>query len=158
MGSCVSTHAKIVPTTKRHHRRQSRKSKGRLGNSMVEGVKKRHSNAGGGVVTDYAVSEFVHMDFEHGATTTCRRSEVTNSTFHLTQLQWQHSQFDANGIHSIILILKHELKCCGGDLKHELKSRTMLYSFRVSIRVVSCCLKLLMCVCAYRDLPRGVVV
>ncbi|XP_022983736.1 uncharacterized protein LOC111482265 isoform X1 [Cucurbita maxima] len=98
MGSCVSTHAKIVPTTKKHHRRQSRKSKGRLGNSMVEGVKKRHSNAGGGVVTDYAVSEFVHMDFEHGATTTCRRSEVTNSTFHLTQLQWQHSQFDASGI------------------------------------------------------------
>ncbi|XP_038904505.1 uncharacterized protein LOC120090878 [Benincasa hispida] len=104
MGSCVSTHAKIVPTKKKlhHHRRQSRKSKGMRkskGNSMVEGVKKRHSNAGGGsVVTDYAVSEFVHMDFEHGATTKCRRSEVSNSTFHLTQLQWQHSQYDANGI------------------------------------------------------------
>ncbi|KAL0555000.1 hypothetical protein IC582_008931 [Cucumis melo] len=104
MGTCVSTHAKIVPAKKkhhRHHRRQSRKSKGmRKANSIVEGhVKKRHSNAGGGgVVTDYAVSEFVHMDFEHGATTTCCRSEVTNSTFHLTQLQWQHSQYDANGI------------------------------------------------------------
>ncbi|XP_022144447.1 uncharacterized protein LOC111014130 isoform X2 [Momordica charantia] len=99
MGSCVSTHAKIVPTTrKKHHRRHFRKSKGRIVNSIADSVKKHHGNGGGGGVTDYAVSEFVHLDFEHGATTTCRRSEVSNSTFHLTQLQWQHSQFDANGI------------------------------------------------------------
>ncbi|KAJ8544924.1 hypothetical protein K7X08_017507 [Anisodus acutangulus] len=49
---------------------------------------KRNSDAR---VTDIALSEFVHT-----TTTTCRTSEVSNSTFHLTQLQWRHSQIDAN--------------------------------------------------------------
>ncbi|BBN68492.1 Protein of unknown function D [Prunus dulcis] len=42
----------------------------------------------GARVSDYAVSEFVHVDFENGATTTHRRSK----------LQWNLSQYDANVI------------------------------------------------------------
>lgn len=91
MGSCVSTSDKRITTQKRN-RPWSKKRRGKLSGSVSDGSKKRKSN---GCVTDIAVSEYVRMDFEKGATTTCRRSEVSNSTFHLTQLQWHLSQMDA---------------------------------------------------------------
>ncbi|VFQ96947.1 unnamed protein product [Cuscuta campestris] len=47
---------------------------------------------GGDGVTDFSVSEFVHTT----TTTTCRRSAVSNSTFHLTQRQWHHTQRGSN--------------------------------------------------------------
>ncbi|XP_056691726.1 uncharacterized protein [Spinacia oleracea] len=43
-----------------------------------------------------SVSEFVQIDFEKGGTTTCRRSEVSNKSFHLTQVHWNH--IDENGV------------------------------------------------------------
>ncbi|XP_027362355.1 uncharacterized protein LOC113869972 [Abrus precatorius] len=57
---------------------------------------KRVSNAGSRV-GDFSLSDFVHMDFEKGASATCR-SEVSSMKIHLTQLQYHsHSQIDANG-------------------------------------------------------------
>ncbi|PQP97641.1 uncharacterized protein Pyn_18245 [Prunus yedoensis var. nudiflora] len=46
---------------------------------------------------DYAVSEFVHVEFENGATTTPRRSKVSNSTFHLIICQ-EEAWFDSVSI------------------------------------------------------------
>lgn len=54
---------------------------------------------------DFSVSEFVHLDFEKGAATNRARSEVSNMTFHLKQLQWSHGQIDANGIFLPLSIL-----------------------------------------------------
>ncbi|CAK9162952.1 unnamed protein product [Ilex paraguariensis] len=90
MGACVSTPSNGIKS-RRKHRHRSRKYQGKLSHSMPDGTRKRNSDAGA-CMTDFAVSEFVHT------TTTCRRSEVSNSTFHLTQVQWHHSQIDANVI------------------------------------------------------------
>lgn len=96
MGGCVSTPSKNIKTRKKLHHQFGKYGR-KISSSIPRAIIKRKSNAGNRV-TDYAVSEFVHMDFESGATTTCRRSEVSNSTFHLTQLQWLHSQYDANSM------------------------------------------------------------
>ncbi|XVF60592.1 hypothetical protein PTKIN_Ptkin08bG0060700 [Pterospermum kingtungense] len=93
MGSCVSTPAKRIYIERRPRRRRFRKRRGKISGAITDGTKKRNSDAR---VADIAVSGYVHMDFENGATTTCRRSEVSNSTFHLTQLQWHKSQVDGN--------------------------------------------------------------
>ncbi|KAI3452266.1 hypothetical protein Pfo_008931 [Paulownia fortunei] len=93
MGACVSSPAvarKPFKTIKVRRKRRVCSKKHHL-TSVTDGNRKRNSDAGARV-TDFAVSEFVHT------TTTCRRSEVSNSTFHLTQLQWHHSQIDASGI------------------------------------------------------------
>jgi len=96
MGSCASN-----PNRKGSgHKRRKHKSGKRRGNiptALPEMPLKRVSNAGS-LVGDFNLSDFVHLDFENGASAPCRRSEVSNMKFHLTQLQY-HSQIDANGIH-----------------------------------------------------------
>ncbi|XP_027153006.1 uncharacterized protein LOC113753111 [Coffea eugenioides] len=88
MGACVSTPSHNIKARRRPYYRP-RKHKGKLSNNVADGIRKRNSDAR---VADFSLSEFVHT------TTTCRRSEVSNATFHLTQLQWHHSQVDANVI------------------------------------------------------------
>lgn len=95
MGGCVSTPYKPVKVKKRHVHRVRRR-RGKIPSSAFIACKKGNGGAGTRV-TDYSVSEMVHVDLDTGETTTCRRSEVSNSTFHLTQLQWHHSQYDSNG-------------------------------------------------------------
>ncbi|XP_010258683.1 PREDICTED: uncharacterized protein LOC104598353 [Nelumbo nucifera] len=96
MGGCVSTPNKRT----RPRRKQSRRcNKFRVKNSaLVSDIPQKRINDSGNHLTDFSVSEFVHVNFEKGQTTKCRRSEVSNATFHLTQLQWHHSQVDPNVI------------------------------------------------------------
>ncbi|KAI4320411.1 hypothetical protein MLD38_033896 [Melastoma candidum] len=94
MGGCVSTPHQNVKMKKRYVHRVHRRH-GKIPSSGLAPRKKGNGGAGARV-TDYSVSEIVRMDLNTGETTTCRRSEVSNSTFHLTQLQWQHSQYDSN--------------------------------------------------------------
>lgn len=49
--------------------------------------------------------KFVHLNFDNGATTTHRISEVSNKAIHLTQLQWNQSQIGANGTFFFALLL-----------------------------------------------------
>ncbi|KAH0892320.1 hypothetical protein HID58_054749 [Brassica napus] len=57
--------------------------------SMPDVPMKRMSNA--------SVWDFVHLDFEKGAAKMmCKRGEMSNANFHMTQLQWNCSQIDGN--------------------------------------------------------------
>lgn len=82
MGSCVSKPDRRIKAVRSPYLRPG-KRRGRMSSSISDGVR------------DFAVSEFVHLDFEKGATTSCRKS-VSNMKIHLTQLQWNHSQIDGN--------------------------------------------------------------
>ncbi|PQQ17798.1 uncharacterized protein Pyn_19972 [Prunus yedoensis var. nudiflora] len=103
MAGCMSTPSKTIKSRKKHCQRVI-KCHRKATCSTSDGTKKRNTSFkknnsdAGARMSDYAVSEFVHVDFENGATTTHRRSKVSNSTFHLTQLQWYHSQYDSNVI------------------------------------------------------------
>ncbi|XP_019157150.1 PREDICTED: uncharacterized protein LOC109153715 isoform X2 [Ipomoea nil] len=90
MGICASTPSQTIQVKKKHHhRRRHKRHRGKVSSAVIEGNRKKNGDAAARV-TDIAVSEFVHT------TTTDKISEVSNSTFHLTQLQWHHSQIDAN--------------------------------------------------------------
>ncbi|CAL9002963.1 unnamed protein product [Prunus brigantina] len=101
MAGCMST--KKIKSWKKHCQRVIKRPR-KATCSASDGTKKRNTSFkkinsdAGARVSDYAVSEFVDVDFENGATTTHRRSKGSNSTFHLTQLQWHHSQYDSNVI------------------------------------------------------------
>ncbi|XP_021651226.2 uncharacterized protein LOC110643224 isoform X3 [Hevea brasiliensis] len=94
MGGCVST-ANRRTRSYRKHLRKSAKRRRKISTSIPDAPIKRFSDS---TIGDYTLSEYVHLDFEKGAATTCRRSEASNKTFHHTQLQWNHSQIDAKGI------------------------------------------------------------
>ncbi|KOM45907.1 hypothetical protein LR48_Vigan06g121300 [Vigna angularis] len=93
MGSCASNPNRKASGHKRR-KHKSGKRRGNIPTSLPEMPLKRVSNAGS-LVGDFNLSDFVNLDFENGASAPCRRSEVSNMKFHLTQLQY-HSQIDAN--------------------------------------------------------------
>lgn len=87
MGACVST--------------QSQASQQMVGSRKKRLFKRRH-----GKVVPGSVPEDVRKmdsDFVH-TTTTCRRSAVSNSMYHLTQLQWHHNQRGSNGIYAFFFL------------------------------------------------------
>lgn len=87
MGGCVSTPVIANKPKRKYHHRRFRKRSGKISNVAPDGMKKKKNNSGN-LMTDFAVSEFMET------TTTCRGTEVSNSTFHLTQLQWLHNDAD----------------------------------------------------------------
>ncbi|XP_039069486.1 uncharacterized protein LOC120216038 [Hibiscus syriacus] len=99
MGGCISVHSEKAQS-RLHKRRfgRFRKRHGKIASFIPDVSVKRMSDAGSHM-TEFSVSEYVHLDFETDASTAfnCNRSEMSNMSFHLTQLQWNHSQIDVNG-------------------------------------------------------------
>ncbi|XP_027347470.1 uncharacterized protein LOC113858879 isoform X2 [Abrus precatorius] len=98
MGGCASKPNGKRNVRKRENKKsRKRKGKGSVSTSIPEMHLKRLSNAGS-LVGDFSLGDFIHLEFEKGASATRRKSEVSNVKFHLTQLQYHsHSQIDANG-------------------------------------------------------------
>lgn len=93
MGGCVSSQRKLSNKLqqKKHnkHGGRSAQCRSRISASMPDVPMKRMSNA--------SVRDFVHLDFEKGAAKMmCKRAEMSNANFHMTQLQWNCSQIDGN--------------------------------------------------------------
>ncbi|KAG4403185.1 hypothetical protein GLYMA_01G053600v4 [Glycine max] len=93
MGSCASNPNRKSSCQKRR-KQKSGKRRGNIPTALPDLPLERVSNAGSRV-GDFSLSDFVHLDFENGASAPCRRSEVSNMKFHLTQYH-SHSQIDAN--------------------------------------------------------------
>lgn len=99
MGTCASTPVHSIEVRRRRRRYRFSKWHRKVSNSFVDATKKR-SHDSGPCVADFAVSQYVHMDFEKGSTAAGKRSELPNTTFHLRQLQWHLSrELDANGMY-----------------------------------------------------------
>ena len=96
MGSCPS---KLSRNLKAYRKYSSRFGKRRSKiTAAIPEVKIKAITDSRSHARDFTVSEFVHLDFEKGGANNRARSEVSNVTFHLKQLQWNHSQIDSNGI------------------------------------------------------------
>ncbi|CAN6470248.1 unnamed protein product [Victoria cruziana] len=93
MGGCVSTSAKRKPRTRKYFIR-SRNCRRKVAPSLPPKPRVSVSDAMN-PLTEFALSEFVQMDLDkneaaHG------RTEVSNLTLHLTQLEWHSGQLDAS--------------------------------------------------------------
>ncbi|XP_047312075.1 uncharacterized protein LOC124915410 [Impatiens glandulifera] len=87
MGGCISIPSQSTKPRKRRLQR-IRKSRKRISKSVVDRIRKKNSDC----ATDFSGSDFVQI------TTTRSGSDVSNSTFHITQLEWHHGQIDRNVI------------------------------------------------------------
>lgn len=96
MGGCTSKASGKIRSRKKHLIRS--RQHGRKISSTVPVAPIEHFSDARNSLGDFAVTELVHKNIEKGAIASCGRSDVSNLAFHLSQLQWNHSQIDANGI------------------------------------------------------------
>lgn len=93
MGACVSTPPRR-PRSRRRYIIRFRRSHGKISASVPDAPNAHFSNKANHL-PEFGRTECVQNDT---IAVSRRKSEVSNLTFHLTQLQWHHSQSDANVI------------------------------------------------------------
>ncbi|KAJ0963462.1 hypothetical protein J5N97_028584 [Dioscorea zingiberensis] len=93
MGACVSTPHRR-PRSRRRYIIRFRRCRGKISASVPDAPSTHFSNKGNHL-PEFGLSECAQND---NTAVSRRRSEVSNLTFHLTQLQWHHSQYDTNVI------------------------------------------------------------
>ncbi|XP_006664887.2 uncharacterized protein LOC102708955 [Oryza brachyantha] len=91
MGSCASKSVIEQRPLARHYARKGRRARTSSRSIMPEAPKSR-LNDSRGHMTDFSMSEVVHFE-----TSSNHGKSEHSKTFHLTQMQWHHSQRDSNG-------------------------------------------------------------
>uniref|UniRef100_A0ACD5WWR5 Uncharacterized protein n=1 Tax=Avena sativa TaxID=4498 RepID=A0ACD5WWR5_AVESA len=90
MGSCASRAVLEHRRPERYHTtRRGRRGRGNPRSVMPEGPKPRIVDARGRT-TDFSMSEIVHVE-------SAGKSSEHSKTFHVTQMEWHHSQRESNG-------------------------------------------------------------
>lgn len=95
MGSCVSKSNKR-PRSRKYSVR-FRKYHGKISASVPDAPTTRKSDVG----DPFARSQIVHVK----TAASCRKTEVSNLAFHLTELQWHHNQTETNGVWNFFQIV-----------------------------------------------------
>ncbi|XP_031492810.1 uncharacterized protein LOC116259235 [Nymphaea colorata] len=95
MGGCVSS-SKRKPRARKYFIRSRRWR--RKVSASSPAVSQARVNDSMNPLADFAINEFVQKDLEKAATAH-GRTEVSNLTLHLTQLQWHRDQNDASVVH-----------------------------------------------------------
>ncbi|KAJ0038051.1 hypothetical protein Pint_23567 [Pistacia integerrima] len=94
MGGCVSRHGGKHRVNRKYFRKYGKRL-GKISASIHSMPVKRISDAG---IKGFSISKFVHLNFEKSGANSHKIAEMTNKSFHVTQMQWNHSQIDATGI------------------------------------------------------------
>ncbi|XP_012464558.1 uncharacterized protein LOC105783563 [Gossypium raimondii] len=90
MGGCASVYGQMaIPRPHKRHFSFGKRH-GKMSGKIPPPIPEVRRNMSDASMTDITVSEYVHVDYENG-------SEMSNKTFHVTQLQYNHSQLSSNG-------------------------------------------------------------
>ncbi|CAL9008293.1 unnamed protein product [Prunus brigantina] len=114
MAGYMSTPSKTIKSWKKHCQRVIKRHRKETC-SASDGTKKRNTSFkkinsdAGARVSDYAVSEFVHVDFENGATTTHRRSKQAIQ-FGISQVA---KYFNTKDLLALLIMGSYVLSCLG---------------------------------------------
>lgn len=74
----------------------------------------------------------VHPNFEKSGANSHNEGEVTNKSFQVTQMQWNHSQIDATGTFFLLVLLQKIFSISPETGKSEKKKCMSLLGFRLS--------------------------
>ncbi|KAE8683043.1 DHHC-type zinc finger family protein isoform 1 [Hibiscus syriacus] len=94
MGGCASVYGQVATIPRPHKRHFGLSKRGRISAKIPRPIPDVCRNSmSDAEITDYTVSEFVDVEYDNGASTT----EMSNMSFHVTQLQYNQSQISSDG-------------------------------------------------------------
>lgn len=124
MGSCISRQGGEHRENRKHFGKYGKRFR-KISFSIHNMSVKRISDAG-------KRGKTVHPNFEKSGANSHNEGEVTNKSFQVTQMQWNHSQIDATGTFFLLVLLQKIFSISPETGKSEKKKCMSLLGFRLS--------------------------